>query len=199
MARPKSEFLSAFGTVFQIFKTVSDEVLNLGGNDEDIRQILTNKGLAQELAKLIVGNAVEVFQVVVDYSQTLADMIAACNLDWVNPDITQEHFPISGNGVVELKAELIHFRETMSTNIVLKDLDRQGYRPATLPEPLAFGAKYPEKQREFPVVALGSVRANPDGSRRVPYLCGDGSSRGLDLGWYGLGWHDDYRFLCVRK
>lgn len=199
MARQKSEFLSAFGTAFQIFKAVSDEVLNLGGNDEHVRQILTNKSLAQELAKLIVGNAVEVFQVIVDYTQFLADMIAAGKYDWVSPDITQEHFPTTDKGTIELRAELIHLGKTMSTDAVLKKLDQRGCRPATLRELLAFGSKHPEKQREFPIFAFGSVWTRSGGDRYVPYLYGHEAERRLLLYWYSPDWFDDCLSLAVRK
>lgn len=54
MARPKSDFLSALGVMFEIWKSLVDEVLSLGGTDEDLRQIKDNRGLRAQIAQLIV-------------------------------------------------------------------------------------------------------------------------------------------------
>mgnify|MGYP001570609160 CR=1 FL=1 len=51
----KSEYLSAFGIVFEIWKALVDAVKALGGGDEEMRRILTSKKLREEIAKLIVG------------------------------------------------------------------------------------------------------------------------------------------------
>jgi len=74
-------------------------------------------------------------------------------------------------------------------------------RPATLPELLAFGAKYPDKQKEFPIMALGSVWIDPDGDRRVHSLGWVEGERELHLGWDkpGYVWGDYCRFLAVSK
>ena len=74
-----------------------------------------------------------------------------------------------------------------------------GLRPANLPELLAFGAKYPKKQREFPIVALGSVWRYWCGSRSVACLWSVGSLRFLFLYWLEFGGDAIYRFAAVRK
>lgn len=139
------------------------------------------------------------FTVTVDYSKPLPEMIATGRYDWTNSDITSGHFPAKGSGVAELKLELVHLGKAASTDEVLRYLDEQGYRPATLPELLAFGAKFPEEQRKYPVVALASVWRRSDGSRDVPYLYRDDAGRNLSLHWSGDGWDGGYRFLAVRK
>lgn len=198
-----SSIVRGAGLLTSVWTELMVQVQKRGGNEDDIHRLTRPEGrdTIAKMAELIVDNTAEVFQVVVDYGRMIADMIASGHYDWVNPDITQDHFPpitIGGEGTIELKAELIHFGKTMSTDNVLIDLDRRGYRPATLSELLAFGAKYPEKQREFPVVALGSVWTNSDGNRYVPCLYEDDSERGLSLDWYDVVW-DDYRFLAFRK
>ena len=153
-----------------------------------------------------------IFPVTIDYTHSLAQMIAAGKYDWVNSDITDQHFPppsiptglppSTGSGQAtkaELKVELVHFNRTISSNDAIAELKQKGLRPATLPEFLAFGAIYPEEQRKYPIVALGSVWQYWDGDRDVPFLyCGD-SRRGLSLGWFEFGWYDDFRFAVVRK
>ena len=196
-----SSIVSGAGLLASVWTELMAQVQKLGGTDDDIHRLTRPEGRETivKMAEVIVGNTAEVFQIVVDHSQTLADMITAGKYDWVNPDITQDHFPISGNGIVELTPELIHFGKSMGTDNVFKELDRRCLRPATLAELLAFGAKHPEKQREFPIVALGSVWAHSLGYRGVPYLGESASKRSLDFYWYDVGWGGSFRFLVCRK
>jgi len=150
-------------------------------------------------------SAANVFKVVVDYGQPLDEMIAAGKYDgYINSDITEKHFPIPKipaglPAKVKLNLELVHFNKVMTSDQVLAELKKQGLRPATLPELLAFGAAYPDKQRESPIVALGSVWRLPDGYRYVPCLWSFADERDLNLSWFGDGWNEFYRFLVVRE
>lgn len=202
MARTKSDFLSAMGIAFQIFKAIVDEVLLLGGNDESIRRIVTNKKLRQSIAELIVGAAKqvgEVFRLSVDYSKSLADMIVAGKYGYTNTDITADHFPVVGSGTVEMDAVLVHLGRNATTDEVICELDTRGLRPATMFELLVFGAMFPEKQREFPIVEFGSCWVDPDGNRNFGYLSRNVGKRGLYLDWSGIEWRGNCRFLAVPK
>lgn len=155
--------------------------------------IQNQASLARTLRKALVP----MYHLIVDYAQSLKQMIAAGYYDWVNPDI-EKNFSVQGSGRVELGAELIHLNRNVSSDEALKELDRLGYRAATAEELLAFGAAYPEKQREFPIVALGTVR-RVYGGRRVLFLWGGGLGRDLGLDWFGRGWNVYCRFPAVRK
>ncbi|MEK7630468.1 MAG: hypothetical protein AAB417_00335 [Patescibacteria group bacterium] len=87
---------------------------------------------------------------------TLKQMIAVGKYDWSNPDITPERFPINGGGIVESVAEAIHFNHNISSDDAEAKLDRTGLRPGRIEELLTFGATFPDMQRKFPIVALGS-------------------------------------------
>lgn len=140
------------------------------------------------------------YPIIVDYGQTLSQMIKAGNYVWTNSDIKSENFPIVETSKAEVETVLVHLNKKVSTEHVLKHLDSLGLRPATIAELLAFGAKYPDVQRQFSVVALGSVWVLPNGNRHVPYLCEGGHERGLGLGWYDcIGWSGLCRFLAVSK
>lgn len=141
----------------------------------------------------------DTFPVTVDYSKTLEQMIADGKYDWENPGINAKNFPMEGKGTSTANIELVHFNRNVDSNGVLRELDNMGLRPATLPELLAFGAKYPEKQREFPIVAHGSVWRYSRGRRIVAYLSCDGDGRGLNLDRLENGWYAGCRFAAVRK
>lgn len=135
---------------------------------------------------------------IVDYDQTLEQMIVAGRYDWKNDDITAKRFPIEGKGTVEFEAVLFHFDKDISSETAKKQIEEAGYEVGKIEHILSFGANYPEEQRKFPIVGLGSV-GEVYGDRDVPYLRGFDSGRYLNLGWWGLGWNAGFRFLGVRK
>jgi hypothetical protein len=78
---------------------------------------------------------------------------------------------------------------------VLAILHRLGYRPATLPELLAFSMRYSETSREAVVVELGSLEALPRGE--YGYV---NSLKGyLEIRYDGEGDFNGVEFLAVRQ
>ena len=166
-----------------------------GFTPADLNRIKDSDELAKQIVDLLRGGS---YPIEVDYSLTLEQMIAEGEYDWVNSDITSTRFPIVGTGKVGLEGQLEHYGRNMSSDAVLADLDQKGLRPATIAEILAFGAKYPELQRQFPIVALGSV-ASVSGDRDVAYLCRHDRHRSLRLCCFGDVWDAGSRFLVFRK
>jgi len=204
MSRSKDEIkaiTSGAGLVGDIFTKLTKAVQKHGGTLEDFHRLSTDAGETEieKIAEIIVGKSADTYPVTVNYSQTLEEMIAAGRYDWKHSDITAKHFPIEGSGTKNVDILLVHYNKNTSTDAVRADLDKRGLRPAKIEELLAFGAKYPEKQREFPIIALGSVWRDFGGSRCGPYLGRFGSGRHLGLHWLGADWVDICRFAAVRK
>lgn len=143
----------------------------------------------------------KIFRVIVDYSKSLTEMIRAGNYDAVERNIDADHFPIKDQGKIGLDIELIHYGKYMFGDDIIRDLNSRGLRPATLPELLAFGSAYPNKQREFPIMALGSLWRRWHGFRCVPFLHGldSNSRRWLSFRFWFGGWYDICRFAAIRK
>ena len=141
------------------------------------------------------------YPVTVPYSSVIEDLVLDGPYDWWHKTITSENFPTTRTGLTDLTIELVHFGRFISTDEALRELDQMGYRPAELHELLAFGEKYPDVHREFPIIALGSVCRSVPGDRRpcCAYLFRYGSEYCLDLFYLGQGWRDDGRFAAVRK
>lgn len=138
----------------------------------------------------------------VDYTKTIEQAIADGQYDWKNGDITSKNFPISpemAGKKVEVATKLFHFNRDISSDDVISEMNKDGYRPATLMELLVMGFLFPELQRQFPIVAVGSVWRSAGDGRDVPCLRVNGSGRGLNLYWFDGGWGAHYRFLGVRK
>jgi hypothetical protein len=139
------------------------------------------------------------YTISLNYDQTVEQMIKAGKYDWFNDDVTSQHFSSNEKGQAEILVYLISFNRYISSEDAIKELDRQGLRPATLKELLALGVAQPDLQRSNPIVALGSMWPDSSGDVGVPYLSGDESNRSLSLRWWSGDWNSSWQFAAVRK
>jgi hypothetical protein len=145
--------------------------------------------------------AVTAYPVMIDYRRSLDEMVKAGRYDYANPNVTAKHFPVQGNGKVLAELVLFHFNRDIGSDHAIIELDKHGVVPAKIEYLLAFGAKYPELQKQFPIICLGSVWTFLFGFRRVPCL-GIGvyfRRRRLSLFCWSGGWPRSCRFAAVRK
>jgi hypothetical protein len=142
------------------------------------------------------------YQITVDYSLSVEQAVAQGRYDWSEPAITCERClpQNSCRGQVQVVVGLVCFNLPIKSDQAIVQLDRCGLRPAQLSELLALGAQYPEQQRQYPIVALGSVWSDQSGCQRVLLLGVRDFDRTLELGEYGGGcWDADVRFAAIRK
>ncbi len=165
----------------------------------------TIRGLKRDAFRKAIGLAVLIPESIileVDYSQDLEAMIAAGNYNYRNPDITAKRFPIFGKGVKKFEAKLVHPNRDISSDAAEGQImaidSEKSWHPAKIEHLLSFGKQFPEEQRKYPIVGLGSV-AEVSGDRRVPCLDGGGSERYLYLLWRDYDWGAVFRFLAVRE
>lgn len=137
------------------------------------------------------------YPVTVNYDRDVEEAIRAGKYDWIDSNITSKNFPTKRSGVAKVDIELVHFNHNIFANEVLPNWNERGLRPAELLELLALGEKCPDLQREFPIVAFGSVWQGFDGS--CPYLSEVKSGRFLELGWIKSSWGGRCRFAVLRK
>jgi hypothetical protein len=207
MSRSKKEveaILSGMGVFVAIISYLVELVKKFGGTMENIYRLATPEGrkTLEAIAKLIVDDASAVesaYLVAMDYALSIEELVRFGKYDWANSDITSKHFSTKRTGKVGINVKLIHFNRVISSYEALREMDNLGYRPAEACELLAFGAKYPDVQREFPIIALGSVWQRLDGARYVLYLFRDDAERYAYLAWFGSGWGDRCRFAAVHK
>lgn len=93
----------------------------------------------------------------IDYNLTLAKMIALGRYQSVDSDILPLNFPVIGSGKKEVGLEIFPFDCRISSVDVVKEMRAADREPARIEHLLAFGAGYPEIQKQFPISALGSV------------------------------------------
>lgn len=130
---------------------------------------------------------------------SLPDRISRGKYDSVNSDITEEHFPMSIVADYDVEYDLFRFNRDISSEDAIQEMERDGFRPAMLTELLALGEAQPGLQKQFPIIALGSVWRISSNCHHVPALHWDGGRRRLFLSWFESDWFTPYRFLGVRK
>lgn len=113
---------------------------------------------------------------------------------YINDDITDEKFPDDGQRGTDPK--IYKFGRGISSESVVAEMEKEGYRPMTIHE-LVLWAKDNWNKNDY-VVALGTVRQVGD-CRRVACLYGGSFRRYLRLRGWGGGWDGDYSFAAVRK
>ena len=187
--------------------TATLEVLDrCGVTCEDLKNFRKASSFVHfEVARLMKNGEVHgalplpTFRVTVDYDKTVESLVKAGKYDYANSDITAQHFSTQRSGIVQIELHLLHFNRSISSDDVIKEMDKLGLRPAKPHELLTFGIQYPDEQRKYPIVALGSVWRRFDGDRCVLGLWGDSGDRDLGLPWWDGDWRSDYRFAAVRK
>jgi hypothetical protein len=167
-----------------------------GGYPYDSHQLRT--ALQAVIEGKFVATTIDFFPVSVDYTRSVEEMVRVGEYNWSNPDINRKNFPLQIRGKIEVKVGLIRFNRYVASDEVLRELDKQGLRAATLPELLSLGEQHPGLQRQFPVVALGSVWHRRCEDRRVACLWGHSDCRKLGLDWLESRWYG-FGFAAVHK
>ncbi|HOZ53164.1 MAG TPA: hypothetical protein PK142_00620 [bacterium] len=99
----------------------------------------------------------------IDYNANFDDMIVRGGYVEVDRDINEKKFPKdsvaldSSCCVCDIFVKIFYFPNNCSTIDIIETMEDSGYRPASLLELLFFGEAYPNLQKTFPIVALGSI------------------------------------------
>lgn len=120
----------------------------------------------------------------------LSALIKEWKFDYVNSNITDNLFEEPKEILNDYK--LFLFDKYISSENAIKEMKKEGYRPANAWE-LLLWTEWNDKEW---VVALDSV-CGVSGNRGVPDLDGSASKRSLGLSWFDGGWSARCRFLGV--
>jgi hypothetical protein len=167
-----------------------------GFNDELIQQVINSKD--NEMAKkmfavITIPEVVSCFTV--NYEDRIEERIKEGSFDYSDPKITSKRFPLVGHEKTrEVKTRLVQFQKTMSSEEALTEIRKRNLRPANAHELISFAEKNPETQKDFPIIALGSIWKDMALS-----LYGSSSKRWLVLNHWNNDWVEFCRFLAVEK
>ena len=178
--------------------SVTDLMVKLNGDDGEAWQRELARFLRKEPTWATVSAGTEgTYPTIIDYSLSLATMIKAGEYDWIDDEITEKQFRPKGKGIVKHQLVLCHYGLIIETGKIMKLMAAAGLKESPIEDLLAFGATYPEEQRKYSIIALGST-VGITGNRDVPCLNEDGSKRSLNLHWYAHRWPVAYRFLARK-
>ena len=107
----------------------------------------------------------EEIKLLVNYTKPLEQSITDGKYDFVGDKINNKNFPIPEKLIgkeIEVSAKLFHFDNRISSEDIIFEMDKAGYRPANLMELLVIGSLYPDLQRQFSIYALGSIMLTND-------------------------------------
>ncbi|HTW96078.1 MAG TPA: hypothetical protein VMD74_00265 [Candidatus Methylomirabilis sp.] len=141
--------------------------------------------------------------VLVDYSISLSSMIKVGNYDGGDLDAIAAHKFFGPRGRELFDPYLVRFNRSVSTKTIISTLIQRKLRAANIAELLAFGAKYPEEQRESQIPGLNALCKSeecPD-ITQAALLGGGAHRRGVYLCAYvdnwEKSWSRDDSFLAV--
>ena len=184
----------------EILGTIYDLLEKLAGKNGEKWFSDLKKFLRGEIITKVVSFITHTFTVMSDEAHPVEDTVIIGKFDVNNNDINSENFPLAKDGKWTRKEiSIFHFGKTMSSEEVIAEMDKEGYKPATIWDLLGLAIRKPDLQRKFSIVALGSVCKDCVGDRDVPCLYEDSGDRRLSLRHFHGDWVDDYRFAGVRK
>lgn len=160
-----------------------------------------------------------IYEIEVDYNLTFEEMLAAGKYDlrkcpwqsWDIPSVTASTFPMPKDkerrfslgrhrAVCKLEVTLFHYNKATKHEEVETDMRERGFRIPKIEEELAFGAKFPDFQRRFPIVALGTVGSTTlhDSGLGYVFLHDHKGQRMIAGIATGGNFGETVRFLAVR-
>lgn len=167
-----SSMVKGMGMAMSILTELTKKAKEAGLGDEDIHRLATPEGniLIAQLVRSMAqaGNSLapvkssEIVTVPIDYRKPFEVVIQewrrAVGEFFLHPEIKRVRFPINGpEGVRMIKLALDCFDTVASNGEALDAFAPRRIRPAGFAELVALSTAYPNLQRRYPVVALGSV------------------------------------------
>jgi hypothetical protein len=145
------------------------------------------------------------FQLWVDYTRTLSEMIAAGDYDSVDSEVLRAPWRFAERRVAHEGATLINLERQTTTEEVLSVMALRNLRPATLLELLQFGVEYPDMPAELERV-WALTEFHLDGFDYKASIGWDPDDNGFNLTWERdlmISLEDDWKennfFLAIAQ
>ena len=121
------------------------------------------------------------FKIEVDGAKSFQELIEKAKFDWINPDVNEKNFPIKQKTKHIVTIKLFNFNRFISSEEVIKNIKKNGFRPAFIEELIVLATNYPDLQKKFPVVALGSMWNKGNNHFTVPEIYWHGPGHSLSI------------------
>lgn len=210
MSKSKSsELVRGAGMSATLWQKFEESVVRNNGVPEDLHVLATPEGdpYIDELTKrLVTIGAMQrnAYVVRVNYDLAHDAQIEEAKFDWVTPydgnlvrkNPAEHRYPVP-TGQTEQRITLVHLDRRAKRPEIIAEMGKLNVRPTVSPEFLALTKAYPDLQRKFPLVGLGSVWVDSNRNRHVLYAYEYSNERNLNLNWDDLAWDGDCRFPAV--
>ncbi|MFA7049735.1 MAG: hypothetical protein WC164_01325 [Patescibacteria group bacterium] len=140
------------------------------------------------------------FSLPINKEKSLSDLLRDGKYNLIGNRIDSMNLEKTKKKIVELKIfdlRQLKPRDSSSETICLTMKD-QGFKASNFLELLHLGAIYPDLQRRFPIVALGSICIAAQGRIGVPYLTIRDYQRMISLNFFNYSWKPQYKFLGTK-
>jgi len=104
-----------------------------------------------------------------------------------------------GQQAGKIEFQYVHLKKTATTEEALAEIKKRGLCPAIDKELVSFTQQFPEEQKKFPIVALGSIAKNGHCDNCVAHKHGKDGKRALILARSDSVWLESCRFLAVKR
>lgn len=144
------------------------------------------------------GVAVCSFDLEVDYSLPMAELLRKGMYDYDNESIVPEHYQVENLPMKKVVSVTIFgYDRNIYAREILPDMNEEGFRPGNAIEVLNLGIRNGELQRKFPITALAAI-ANHNGIPRAICLYGTEVSRCIAVYLYEYLWLKSMCFMGVK-
>ena len=146
----------------------------------------------------------KIFPLMVDGKKTFQSLIKDGHYTNVDEELVPINPKLAPSANNKINFVLVEWKADLALSEVTKELERLGYRPATLRELLAFGAQFPEEQLlpGKPILAPHAVlRGRADDEMEhtyFVYLRGVEKQRILGAAIAGSFWNKNWRCLAAQ-
>jgi hypothetical protein len=201
MSKKKSEFLSALGIMWQVWKSLTDEILAFGGNDEAIRLIETDSDLRRQMAELVVAKMRSVERIAIKPVEEIIPIkhVIDCDVDPFIPKNWRVKEHIKG-GQLEWDPSQIELyldegqkdgKSIVGNKLLKKLTGKKVMNACVLDYLLDHPELIPEKWKSKAVFFWGTIyRSSDNGSLCVRYLYWHGGRWYWRFGWFNDGFLD---------
>ncbi len=139
------------------------------------------------------------FKIKVDGTKSFQELINKAKFDWVNSDVNEKNFPIKIKTNRKVIVKLFHFNRYVLSQNIIREIKKSGYRLAFIEELIAFAISYPNLQKSFPIVALGSEWKQNKNKVVVPEIYWHGPGHSLSICGRDGGWEGFWRFVAIKE
>lgn len=214
MAQKKSDFRRGWGKMTVIVNAVIDAILAADGDDDDVARL---ESLAPQIAALSIAarppkpeaehpapkpkeEVEELGWIELDPAVSFPERLRLCDFKGgVHPNITVDKSKLKRR--MRRRIVLYNPGGYASTEEMKRRMKETGDRPCDLDDGTGIGYKFPERQRQNPLVLLDEASVCLDDIARqcAPVLSHWSRERELDLLQLAGDWDDYYRFPAVRE